>query len=403
MKPASRWPLHPVPVEGEALSSWLHRIAGCYCMEVRDLLEHDLGHDQAVDLDEAPPLSLLRAISQRSGIGLDRLHSMSFAGWVPWLLDGLDPCLPDALATYAFQFSILLPKRHHRMITITNWRAWQPSLPIYRACPLCLKDPARQITLLVWKVPLMLSCPLHGCWLESYKVKQGRFCGWENADITPRKASDPIAAMDRRTWQALTTGYVELPRRRVHAGIWFRLLRRLLDELNTPLAQCGSGSWSIRYVWERCGYPVRAGQGLWRPYEILSPTVQLQMLEAAANAIKLLESNVVRSQGEQAALFMPEPQTGFTTGFTAVQKKVEPVDYWKEAIEAINEALVDARHNPETARSLFALASYGQRDPESLARVRAMFAENGIPPEFLSHYVPDGPFTCIRLNDGLSD
>ena len=122
--------------------------------------------------------------------------------------------------------------------------------------------------------------------------------------------------------------------------IWFRLLHRLLDELNTPLAQCGSGSWSIRYVWERCGYPVRAGQGLWRPYEILSPTLQLQMLEAAANAIKLLESHVVRSQGERAALFMPAPQTGFTTGFTAVQKKVEPVDYWKEAIEAINEAYV---------------------------------------------------------------
>lgn len=33
----------------------------------------------------------------------------------------------------------------------------------------------------------------------------------------------------------------------------------------------------------------------------------------------------------------------------------------------------------------------------------SLFAENGIPPEFLSHYIPDGPFTCIRLNDGLSD
>jgi hypothetical protein len=127
------------------------------------------------------------------------------------------------------------------------------------------------------------------------------------------------------------------------------------------------------------------------------------MLEAAATAIELLESNVLRSQGEQAELFIPEPQTGFTTGISVVQKNIEPADHWKEAIEAINEAVVDARHNPATARSLFALASYGQRDPESLARVRAIFAENGIPPEFLSHYIPDGPFTFIRLNDGLSD
>jgi hypothetical protein len=47
---------------------------------------------------------------------------------------------------------------------------------------------------------------------------------------------------------------------------------------------------SVRYVWERCGHPLRAGQSLWRPYEILDPAVQLQMLEAAATAIELIES-----------------------------------------------------------------------------------------------------------------
>ncbi|MFP8342330.1 TniQ family protein, partial [Pseudomonas aeruginosa] len=72
-------------------------------------------------------------------------------------------------------------------------------------------------------------------------------------------------------------------------------------------------------------------------------------------------------------------------------------------IKAIEEAIVEARHNPVTARSLFALTSYGQRDPESLERLRITFANEGIPPEFLSYYEPDGPFTCRRLNDGLSD
>ncbi|HIB5342251.1 TPA: TniQ family protein, partial [Klebsiella pneumoniae] len=119
--------------------------------------------------------------------------------------------------------------------SITSWRAWLPSQPIHRACPLCLNDPANQAVLLAWKLPLMLSCPLHGCWLESYWGVPGRFLGWENADTAPRTASDAIAVMDRRTWQALTTGHVELPRRRIHAGLWFRLLRTLLDELNTPL------------------------------------------------------------------------------------------------------------------------------------------------------------------------
>jgi hypothetical protein len=70
-----------------------------------------------------------------------------------------------------------------------------------------LNDPENQAVLLAWKLPLMLSCPLHGCWLESYWGVPGWFLGWENADAEPRTASDAIAAMDQRTWQALTTGH----------------------------------------------------------------------------------------------------------------------------------------------------------------------------------------------------
>ncbi|MDN5935116.1 MAG: TniQ family protein [Nitrosospira sp.] len=403
MKPASRWPLHPVPKEGEALSSWLDRVALCYQMDTHDLLEHDLGHGQTDELDTVPPMLLLAVLSQRSGIELDRLRCMSFAGWVPWLLDSLDDSMPSALETYAFQFSILLPKRSRKTRSSTSWRAWLPSQPIRRACPLCLNDPANQAVLLAWKLPLMLSCPLHGCWLESYWGVPGRFLGWENADAAPRTVSDAIAAMDRRTWQALTMGYAELPRRRIHAGLWFRLLRTLLDELNTPLSQCGTYAGNFRYVWERCGHSLRAGQSLWRPYEILDPAVQLQMLEAAATAIELIESNVLSPRGEQATLFLPEPQTGFTSGLPAKAPKPEPVDHWQRAVQAIDEAIIEARHNPETARSLFALASYGRRDPDSLERLRATFTKDGIPLEFLSHYVPVGPFACRRQNDGLSD
>jgi hypothetical protein len=246
VKPAQRWPLHPAPKEGEALSSWLHRIAACYRVDVREWLERDLGHGQVDDLDTAPPMPLLIALSQRSGIGLDRLRCMSFAGGVPWLLDSLDDRIPDALETYAFQFSVLLLKHIRKTRSITIWRAWLPTQPIHRACPLCLNDPADQAVLLAWKLPLILSCPLHGCWLEAYRGVLGCFLGWENADAAPRTASDVIVAVDQRTWQALTTGYVYLPRQRIHAGFWFRLLRTLLDELNTRLSRVGrTAGWSV--------------------------------------------------------------------------------------------------------------------------------------------------------------
>lgn len=59
MSPAQRWPLHAVPKEGEALSSWLHRVADCCQMDVHELLEGDLAYAQVDDLDTVPPIPLL--------------------------------------------------------------------------------------------------------------------------------------------------------------------------------------------------------------------------------------------------------------------------------------------------------------------------------------------------------
>ena len=127
------------------------------------------------------------------------------------------------------------------------------------------------------------------------------------------------------------------------------------------------------------------------------------MLEAAATAISLIEVRDISPPGEQAKLFWPEPQTGFTSGLPPKAPKPDTVNHWQRAVQAIDEAIIEARHNPETARSLFALASYRRRDPVSLERLRATFAKEGIPPEFLSHYEPAGPFACLSQNDGLSD
>jgi hypothetical protein len=392
VRPAERWPLHPVPKEGEALSSWLNRVANCYQMDVHDLLEHDLGDGVVDDLDIAPSISLLTTLAQRSGIEIDQLRCMSFAGWTPWLLDNLDDSVSDALESYVFQLSVLLPKKSRKIRQIARWRAWLPTQPIHRACPRCLQDSADQPILLMWQLPLMLSCPLHGCWLELYCGLPGKSFGWENNLHPLREANKSIVSVDRRTWQALTAGYVDLPRRRIHAGLWFRLLRTMLDELNTPISLCGSHGSTIRYVWERCGHPIRAGQFLWRPYEILPTQAQLQMLEAAATAIHLIESETLRTSGEFAEVFLPEPQTEFTNGLQPDVLKNKSANYWQAAVKALEEVMIEARYDPETARALFRLASYGAHDLFSLEDLRAIFAEAQIPLEFLSLDNPDNPF-----------
>jgi hypothetical protein len=57
----------------------------------------------------------------------------------------------------------------------------------------------------------------------------------------------------------------------------------------------------------------------------LGSEAQLQMLEAAATTIDLIESKVLSLLGELAVLFLPEPQSGFTNGLSAVERKKEPV------------------------------------------------------------------------------
>jgi len=106
VKPPDRWPLHPAPIDGESLSSWLRRLGGSYQMTIGQLIEHGLGHDakteESLDLD--PPTGLLATLTRRTGITKDRVREMCLAGWTPWLLDSLEPH-PSAFQTYVRQFS----------------------------------------------------------------------------------------------------------------------------------------------------------------------------------------------------------------------------------------------------------------------------------------------------------
>ena len=101
---------------------------------------------------------------------------------------------------------------------------------------------------------------------------------------------------------------------------------------------------------------------------------------------------------------MPEPQTEFTNGLPSVEGKGSLSNHWQEAVNALNEAIVEARHQPRN-RPLAVRRWHpmGERDPESLERLRAIFAKEGIPRNFCHIMSQNRPFACLRLNDGLSD
>lgn len=392
MRPPERWPLHPAPVQGEALSSWLQRIASRYRMRSVDLLDQELGQPEVhlAELDLDPPLSLIRELAKRTGIPEQQLKSMTIAGYVPWLLDHLTPS-PHAYEVYAHQLSVLLPPNQRKIYGPSKWLPWIPKNQVRRGCPDCLKE--KPALLLFWQLPILLSCPLHGRMLETYQGHSADEFLWTEPADTQQTAPEALSKMDLRTWQAMTTGFVDLPRRSVHAGIWFRFLRTLIDELSATHDQYGRHIEDVRRIWKRTGHPFRAGQRVWRPFENLHWGTQQQLLEAAAIAMDMIEVGSLTALGTSAHLLLPEPESTIDDGtpppvlkeITKARHEPLPDALWNQVFDSLNVTVEAATDDPTIAQSLFGLALHGCRSAESVHRLQETFTEMGLPLEPMSH------------------
>lgn len=391
MRPPERWPLHPAPVETESLSSWLRRIAASYGMYSYELLEHGLGHrelsDRELDLDA--PVRLLEELAKRSGLDQRRVKAMTLSGWVPWLFDSLAPA-PDTYETYVHQLSVLLPPARRQIYTPRKWLPWLPETGARRGCRECLES--GPTLLLFWQLPLMASCPVHRRRLETYEGHPADYILWATPAHDLRELPESLIVLDRRAWQAITTGSVDLPRYAVHSGVWFRLLRTLLDELTTAQGRYGRQLEDVRRVWDHCGHPFRAGLHSWQPFETLHWTRQQQLLEATAAAMEMIEDGSLTARGTSAHLLRPEPDTlisdgtppGSLTGAAGVQKRPTLDELWNQATATLDECIAAAKKDPVVAKHLFDFARYGCHSEESVRGLRDAFADLQIPLGFLS-------------------
>ena len=398
MRGSGRWPVHPVPYDGEALSSWLRRVAQCYAMDVTELLRFELGESVAdVDVDVELPAECLPTLVERGGIDPDTLRCLSLSGWTPWLLDGLAPS-PDAFSCYVQQLSVLAPLCKRPKRTCTGWRAWIPPEWLSRACRKCVESEIEPAYKLIWRLPLLLSCPVHGCWLDSYFVFFNRFI-WDEETESQSVVGEAIRKMDRRTWEAFSTGAVELPRRRIHAGLWFRLLRTLLDELSiTPWDYGVRQARVIQKIWARCGYPVRGGLNRWQPFEQVRWSVQARLLEGAATALDLIETGAIQGKGEQAALFLAEPPSEVPSGH--FWERGSASGSLERVFVGIQQFIALAKRDPEAARCVFRWLVGGKEGGPIERECKAMMVEVGIPVEFLAD---SGDWAALPTRSGRTD
>lgn len=420
---ARRWPVHPRPGPCEALSSWLERLARCYGLSVADLLRYDLDldpggrqpADPGADLDWDPPAAVLGALSERTGVALDELRAMTLAGWVPWLLDTLDPhgpplredpsvrdtfvdepsaAGPTVFGSYVGAHSVLLAPGEAKPRAPQQWRPWLPAQPMRRACPACAETGPDPGTMLFFQLPIMIGCPVHSCRLEpALDVRLATLAG-QNPSLA--YVDVHVAALDQYTHEGLSTGQVTLPRRAVHVGMWFRLLRTLLEELTAALSQVRPRSaHALRLIWATTERPARAGLSVWRPYEQLDWARQETVLEAAATALHLIETGTVTAHGTLGELLTVEPHRPVHPG-TPGGRPAEPLrpahphdrpsaadNPWTKAMDEIAAAITAARTDPGAARQLLIMFGSFARTVATFNRLRQGLIDAGIPAQFL--------------------
>lgn len=393
-----RWPLHPAPGHGEALTSWLHRLAPIYGMDLDQLVHHDLtppgapvpGKIRSLDL-EAPP-ELISTLADRTGVPEQQLHRMTIAGWVPWILDSLqpEPTPGAAFDTYVRQDSVLLAFKERPHREVANWQAWLPlnskNRPISRVCPTCVESAtsgAFQLPLIA-QLPLTLTCPPHGCRLEP-AIGSYAFFGWEHVEAHARAAPGQLTVQDTRTDEALRTGMVVLPRRTIHIGVWFRLMRTVIEELAIPLSKLRVGPRrTIELIWHRAGHPVRGGiVGAARTYETLPWRQQEMYLEAAATAVQMVETEEITANGTLGHLLTPEPDHVVGNGSPPPDRGNEERDLWADTREALSEAVALAQQDPLAAEHMLAILTIFARTEKSFQSIRDDLLGLDIPEEYL--------------------
>jgi hypothetical protein len=303
----TRWPLHPRPIAGEVLSSWLGRIAAAYQSPVEDLLVHDLGLSALSDaeLDWEPPDTLPALLSARTGVAVERVRSMSAKAWTHALIGRGKPGGP-LFYRYVKRYSVLLSPNRRDRRTLDDWRPW---ITIQRfvtpiGCPGCLASDAIPYRRLYWCLALAACCPAHGIFLEPVLPP----AAWRIPQILWERESAPqkLRALDEITLQALSYGHATLPHTTLPTSLWLRLLRTALDELNTTAATAGAERHVLKTVWRAVGLPARVTARVEQAFEDMNFRRQAHFLHAAAEAIELVRTHRLETMGRDVS-FLVEP------------------------------------------------------------------------------------------------
>jgi len=285
-----RWPFHPPPYPGEALSSWVNRLAHALAIPPAVLLLNVSGiPDKSTNryhLDFDPPEHVISTLAEKTGQEFAAVRRLTTRGYVPTLLDTLDADR-DGVAKYTNQLAFLLPLDHRpvRHPYVLPWYSFR-RFHRPRGCRHCLAESAEPYLRLHWRFGWTLSCPIHKRALEPLCIRAPAVGKteviWLEADMSMHVVPPQLLMMDAITLDAITGGICRLPWGYITGALWIRLLRTVLDELGVGATHAGTYRQTLKDLWTSVGRGYDHYLREWRPYERINQTYQEYFMLMAA-------------------------------------------------------------------------------------------------------------------------
>ncbi len=249
----------------------------------------------------------VRHLAERSGLTIGQISRMTIEGHTPWLL-GERRRGGEISAPRHRTLSIIRAPSRRSVRLSTTWREWIAARSVRRVCPICLLEHGKKFSMLLWQLPILLSCPVHHCILVPFET-------WDLAQLMgsfpfPFGASDFVTTQDQRTWNAFTKGYVNLPGGCVDASMWCNILQTMLDELIRAIPSDLKQGPDLKRIWHELELQTRDGTQHWQHFGGLRATKKLIFLEAAAFTTSLIEGGSFQPLGFDAKLFLSHSNEG---------------------------------------------------------------------------------------------
>jgi hypothetical protein len=314
---SKRLALHPIPQPNESLLSWITRIASIYGMGPEDFVVYECGieldmHNLYI-LDLNPPIELLNKLSELTGIEVQDIRALTAQVYVPLLIDSLEAKDANLFNDYTNQLHVFCTRRKNITHSANGWIPWL-NLKYFsgtKVCRACLSQDPEPYLRLYWKFPWMMTCPLHKSllgrgWIYKSKTQKPNFYYDDSNTLTTPHTLDYLCDMDNITLQAVTKGTAEVPSGILHGGIWLRILRTLIEELNSLSAMVDKRAKDLMFpFWKKLGLMRREGCGRYVLFEQCEDNVRLTLMLVAASAFKSIFSNAVSFSSPSINLLRP--------------------------------------------------------------------------------------------------